>query len=280
MNYKSRRNFLKATALTSAGAFAAPIVVSGAEHVAVKKVKMKLGLASYSFRKFGQEEAIKMAQRAGLEYMCFKSMHLPLESSPEELKLANQNVKSAGMQLISGGVIYMTNQAEVDQAFEYAKNAGMSMIIGVPEHDLLEYANTKIKQYDIRIAIHNHGPGDKRYPTPQSVYDKIKDLDDRFGICLDVGHTIRVGDDPIRAFNAYSARVFDIHIKDVDKAQPDGKEVEMGRGVIDIPGFLKVLVSKNYQGILSFEYEKDADDPLPGLCECVGYVNGCLAMMS
>ena len=280
MNYKSRRNFLKATALTSAGACAAPIVVSGAEHVAVKKVKMKLGLASYSFRKFGQEEAIKMAQRAGLEYMCFKSMHLPLESSPEELKLANQNVKSAGMQLISGGVIYMTNQAEVDQAFEYAKNAGMSMIIGVPEHDLLEYANTKIKQYDIRIAIHNHGPGDKRYPTPQSVYDKIKDLDDRFGICLDVGHTIRVGDDPIRAFNAYSARVFDIHIKDVDKAQPDGKEVEMGRGVIDIPGFLKVLVSKNYQGILSFEYEKDADDPLPGLCECVGYVNGCLAMMS
>jgi sugar phosphate isomerase/epimerase len=278
MDTKTRRNFLKVSALTTAAAFTSPIVSKG-KNLPTTKPAMKLGLASYSFRKFSREEAIRMAHRAGLEYMCLKSMHLPLDSSVATLKEAQQNVENGGMKLISGGVIYMTSNAEVDQAFEYAKNAGMSMIIGVPEHELLEYTNEKIKEYDIRVAIHNHGPGDKRYPTPQSVYDKIKDLDDRFGICLDVGHTIRVGDDPVRAFKAYSGKVFDIHIKDVDKAQADGEEVEMGRGVINIPAFLKVLVEKNYQGILSFEYEKDADDPLPGLCECVGYVNGCLAMM-
>jgi len=278
MNAKNRRTFLKTSALTTAAAFTTPIL-SKSNNFPAAKATLKLGLASYSFRKFSQEDAIKMGHRAGLEYMCFKSMHLPLDSSVETLKESKQNVENGGMKLISGGVIYMTSKDEVDQAFEYAKNAGMSMIIGVPEHELLDYTNEKIKQYDIKVAIHNHGPGDKRYPTPESVYEKIKNLDSRFGICLDVGHTIRVGDDPVRAFNAYSNKVFDIHIKDVDKAQPDGKEVEMGHGVIDIPSFLKALVDKNYQGILSFEYEKDADDPLPGLCECVGYVNGCLAMM-
>ncbi len=279
MNMKTRRHFLKASALTASSAFVLP-AYSGSIPKASETSSIKFGLASYSTRKFNQADTIKMAKRAGLEYMCFKSMHLPLDSSVETLKEAKNNVEEAGLTLISGGVIYMTNKVEVDQAFEYAKNAGMKMIIGVPEHELLDYCNQKIKEYDIKIAIHNHGPGDKRYPTPESVYEKIKDLDDRFGICLDVGHTIRVGDDPVRAFKAYSSKVFDIHIKDVDKAQPDGEEVEMGRGVIDIPAFLKVLVDKEYQGILSFEYEKDADDPLPGLCECVGYVKGCLAAMA
>ncbi len=278
MSRTTRRRFLGASALTAAASLiTAPHSYSA--NMSANNATMNLGLASYSFRKFSQEEAIKMAARAGLQYICFKSMHLPLDASPEELKQANQNVQNAGMQLISGGVIYMTNKKEVDQAFEYAKGAGMKMIIGVPEHDLLDYTNSKIKEYDIRVAIHNHGPGDKRYPTPESVMEKIRHLDSRFGICLDVGHTVRVGDDPVRAFNAYADRVFDIHIKDVEKAAEDGKEVEMGRGVIDLPAFIRALVNKNYQGILSFEYEKDADDPLPGLCECVGYLNGCLAML-
>ena len=173
----------------------------------------------------------------------------------------------------------MKDRSEVDQAFKYAKNANMSIIVGVPEHSLLEYINAKIKEYDIKIAIHNHGPGDDKYPSPKSVYEKIKDMDPRFGLCMDIGHTQTIGVDPIQAGKQYFARLFDIHLKDMDKASENGKDVEVGRGVIDIPKFLKMLVENHYQGVVSFEYEKDAEDPLPGLSESVGYVKGCLDAM-
>ena len=274
MKEKTRRDFLKISGLTAAASFVS--LNSPKAKISVKKSKLKLGLASYSLRKFNQEETIAMAKRAGLDYMCFKSMHLPLDSTIDELKSGVKNVKEAGQQLYGGGVIYMKSKEQVDQAFEYAKNAGMSVIVGVPEHELLEYTNDKIKQYDIKVAIHNHGPGDETYPSPESVYEKIKDLDSRFGLCMDIGHTQRIGIDPTEAAKKYFSRLFDIHIKDVDKAKEDGKTVEIGRGVIDIPKFLKLLVDRRYEGVVSFEYEKDAEDPLPGLSESVGYVKGCL----
>ena len=274
MKEKTRRDFLKISGLTAAASFVS--INSPKAKIFVKKSKLKLGLASYSLRKFNQEETIAMAKRAGLDYMCFKSMHLPLDSTIDELKIGAKKVKEAGQQLYGGGVIYMKSKEQVDQAFEYAKNAGMSVIVGVPEHELLEYTNDKIKQYDIKVAIHNHGPGDETYPSPESVYDKIKDLDSRFGLCMDIGHTQRIGIDPTEAAKKYFSRLFDIHIKDVDKAKEDGKTVEIGRGVIDIPKFLKLLVDRRYEGVVSFEYEKDAEDPLPGLSESVGYVKGCL----
>ena len=192
MKEKTRRDFLKISGLTAAASFVS--LNSPKAKVSKKKSKLKLGLASYSLRKFNQEETIAMAKRAGLDYMCFKSMHLPLDSTIDELKSGAKNVKEAGQQLYGGGVIYMKSKEQVDQAFEYAKNAGMSVIVGVPEHDLLEYTNDKIKQYDIKVAIHNHGPGDETYPSPESVYEKIKDLDSRFGLCMDIGHTQRIGD--------------------------------------------------------------------------------------
>ena len=271
---KSRRNFLKISGLTAAASFVS--FKHGRTKPNTKPASLNLGLASYSLRKFDQAQTIAMAKRVGLNQLCFKSMHLPLDSSVETLKNGAKNVKDAGLNLYGGGVIYMKDKAEVDQAFEYAKNAGMSVIVGVPEHGLLEYTNEKIKEYDIKVAIHNHGPGDKKYPSPESIFEKIKDLDPRFGICMDIGHTQRIGVDPSDAAKKYFSRLLDIHIKDVNKAKEDGETVEIGRGVIDIPKFLKLLVDLRYQGVVSFEYEKDADDPLPGLSESVGYVKGCL----
>jgi sugar phosphate isomerase/epimerase len=276
MNTNTRRNFLKASVLTTAATMINPILSSGKSN-AVSATKLKLGLASYTTRKFSQEETIKMAKRAGLDFMCFKSMHLPLDASMADLKAAGKNVAAGGLELVSGGVIYMKSKEQVDQGFEYAKNAGMSLIVGVPNHDLLEYTNEKIKQYDIAVAIHNHGPGDEVYPSPESIYEKIKNLDPRFGICMDIGHTQRIGVDPSDAAKKYFDRLLDIHIKDVSKASTDGATVEIGRGVIDIPKFLKTLIDLGYKGVVNFEYEKDEDDPLPGLCESVGYVKGCLA---
>jgi sugar phosphate isomerase/epimerase len=127
------------------------------------------------------------------------------------------------------------------------------------------------------VAIHNHGPGDTLYPTVGSIYDKIKTMDKRIGICMDIGHIVRLDRDPSSEIREFFDRIMEIHIKDEDMRTPEGKPIEIGRGVTDIPGFLKTVVNLHYKGGISFEYEKDAKDPLPGLAESVGYVKGVLA---
>ncbi len=171
----------------------------------------------------------------------------------------------------------MTSESQVNQAFDYAKAAGMKMIIGSPNHDLLPLVEKKVQQYDIKVAIHNHGPGDKNYPTAESVHELIKDLDKRIGLCLDIGHTKRLGLEPSDDAEKFKDRLLDVHIKDVTSADAKGGPVEIGRGVIDIPKFLRTLLKTGYSNIVSFEYEKDAADPVAGLAESVGYVRGVLA---
>ncbi len=155
-------------------------------------------------------------------------MHLPLDLSPDEIKSEVAKVSSAGIEVYGGGVIYMTSIEEVDQAFAYAGYAGMKVIIGVPEHDLLDYCNKKVKETGINLAIHNHGPGDEKYPTPESAYILIKDMDPGMGLCVDIGHTVRIGEDPITDTARFMDRVLDIHIKDEDKAEASGETCEIG----------------------------------------------------
>ena len=244
------------------------------------KIQFELGLASYTLRKFKLDETLEMTKRVGLKYICFKSFHLALDSTAEQIKEVVAKVEKAGLILYGGGVISMKKEPEVHRAFEYAKAAGMKVIVGVPAPELLPLVDKKVKEYDIKVAIHNHGPGDKTYPTPESAYEKIKNLDKRIGLCIDIGHTKRYGVDPSISAEKYADRLLDVHIKDVTAATAKGHGVEIGRGVIDIPRFLKTLIKINYAGIVSFEYEKDADDPLAGLAESVGYVKGVLSAIS
>lgn len=237
----------------------------------------ELGLASYTLRKFDLDKTLAMTNRVGLKYIAFKDYHLPLNSTPQQIKEVVKKVADAGLNLYGGGVIYMKNERDVNNAFDYAKAAGMKVIIGVPNHDLLSLVNKKVLQYDIKVAIHNHGPTDKVYPTPASAYELIKDLDPRMGLCIDVGHTQRAGIDPSVPAEKFANRLLDVHIKDVTQATARGTTVEIGRGVIDIPKFLRTLLKINYAGVVSFEHEKDANDPLAGLAESVGYVKGALA---
>jgi len=276
----SRRNFLR---LSGAGLMAtqAPTLLA-ADQLSSEKgpgVPFELGIASYTFREFSLEETIAMTARLGIQKLCLKSMHMPLDSTPEEIKKRAAKVNQAGIDLYGGGVIYMANPEEVENAFNYAEHAGMDLIVGVPEHALLELCNQKVKETGIKLAIHNHGPGDEKYPTPESAYKLIKDMDPGMGLCVDIGHTIRIGEDPIEDTRKYMDRVHDIHIKDEDKADPSGEPIEVGHGVIDIPGFLNMLLEENYNKVVSFEYEKDAEDPLAGLAESVGYVRGVLKVL-
>lgn len=244
------------------------------------KPQFELGLASYTLRKFDLDQTIEMTKKVGLKYVCFKSFHLPLDSNTQKISEVVKKVKDAGLILYGGGVISMKNQAQVDNAFQYAKAAGMKVIVGSPTPQMLELIDKKVKQYDIKVAIHNHGPGDKTWPTPDHAYDKVEKFDKRIGFCHDIGHTQRLGIDPVISTLKVADRLHDVHIKDVTGSTAKDHGCEIGRGVIDIPGFLRVLLKIKYKGIVSFEYEKDADDPLAGLAESVGYVKGALAAVS
>jgi inosose dehydratase len=243
-----------------------------------RKLPLELGLASYTCRKFDLAKTLEMANRVGLKHIALKDVHLAMNSSPEQIKEVVAQVKAAGLDLYGGGVIYMADEAQVNRAFEYAKAAGMRVIIGVPQKpELLPLVDKKVKEYDIKVAIHNHGPGDKVFPLPATVYERIKDFDKRIGLCNDIGHTARSGVDPAASIEQFGDRLLDVHIKDETAADAKGSATEVGRGVINIPQVLRTLIKINYAGIVSFEYEKLENDPLPGLAESVGYVRGVLA---
>lgn len=277
----NRRNFIKATGLGLA-AVAVPglVIASEAKSEATKeKYRFQLGVASYSLRNFSQEEALDMTVRCGIKRICFKSMHLPLDSDKETINKAVALCKEKGISLYGGGVIYMKSKEQVNQAFEYAKTAALNLIVGVPNHELLEYVEEKVKKYDIKLAIHNHGPNDKLYPSAESAYDKIKNMDKRMGLCIDIGHTKRINRDPEQDLKDFFDRVFDMHIKDVTEATHKGETCIIGRGVINFPSFLKNVKKLGYKGTLSLEYEAEGKDPLPGMMESFGYVKGILATM-
>lgn len=274
----TRRTFMKtagisAAALAGAASAAAqnvPKTVSGPN-------RLKLGMASYTFRKFGIDDTLAMTKRLGLDYIAFKDFHLAMDSTEAQIKEAARKAKDAGLDLYGCGVVYMNDESQVSRAFDYAKTAGMRIIIGVPDHALLPLAEKKVIEYDIKLAIHNHGPGDKRYPSPQSVYEKISGMDPRMGLCIDVGHTQRIGIDPSQPVRQYFSRLHDVHIKDVTASASEGSTCEIGRGVIDIPKLVNTLLELGYNGIASLEFEKDESDPLPGSAESIGYIRGVLS---
>lgn len=281
----SRRRFLQLSGTAAAASLVgATTGLAGETAQAAGDVKkpakaLKLGVASYTFRKFDLDKTLALTRRAGLKYICLKSMHLPLEAKPEQIAEAVKKVEAAGLTLYGCGVVYMNQEKQVQQAFDYAKAAGMKVIVASPAPAMLPLVEKKVREYDISIAIHNHGPGDKVWPTPESAYEKIKDLDPRVGLCIDIGHTVRYGEDLAESVAKCADRLKEFHVKDVTAATAKGACVQLGRGVIDIPAFLRAVLKANYQGVLAYEYEADESDPLPGLCECVGYTKGALAAM-
>ncbi|MGA2616664.1 MAG: sugar phosphate isomerase/epimerase [Thermoguttaceae bacterium] len=240
---------------------------------------LKLGVASYTFRNFKLDKTLAMTKRSGVQYICLKSMHLPLNATLDEIAAVVEKIAHAGLTLYGAGVISMGKEAEIANAFEYGKAAGMKVLVSAPTAPMLPLISEKVKQYGIAVAIHNHGPGDKHFPTPQSAYEKIKDLDPRLGLCIDIGHTVRAGVNLVEQVEMCADRLLDMHFKDVTEATAKGACIQLGRGVIDFPALFRTLLKIKYGGVISYEYEAEGDDPLPGLCECVGYTKGALAAL-
>ena len=236
--------------------------------------RLTVGIAGYTFKNFNIDQSIAMMQRIGVTDLSIKDFHLPLDSTSEKIAEVKAKLAAGGINLYAVGVIYMTTEAEVDRAFDYTAKVGVSLLVGVPAYELLPYTEQKVRSTGIRIAIHNHGPEDKRYPGPKDVYDRIKNMDPQMGLCLDIGHAERAGAIPAQAVKDYAPRIFDLHIKDVTAAQADGKAIEAGRGVIDFPALVKALRHIDYKGRCSIEFEKDMQDPLPGIAESIGFFRG------
>ena len=273
----SRRYFFQTA--TTVPVLAGLGIISPSFAAESRPTKFKLGLASYTCRNFDRAQTIAMARRAGLDAMCFKDMHLKLDSTDEQCAAVAEECKKAGLLLYGCGVVNMPNEAAIGNAFRYAKAAGMNTIIATPKPELLPVVEGKVQETGIYIAIHNHGPGDKVYPTPESIMEKVSSLDKRIGICIDVGHTARIGADVVQSIIDYKDRIHDVHFKDETKAAPDGQTCICGRGVLDLPAYLSALLNIGYDRVVSFEYEAESNDPLPGLMESVGYVRGMLRIL-
>jgi inosose dehydratase len=277
----SRRNFIQNTALSLAGSAAIPLLGRSAVRVAgdtaADGFPLAVGIAGYTFAKFDVDQSIAMMKRIGVQNLSVKDIHLPLNSSDEKINTVIGKFRAAGINVYTVGVVYMRTKETVDLAFSYAKKVGVNMIVGVPNYDLIDHAEAQVKAYDIKLAIHNHGPEDALYPGPKDVYDRIKNRDPRMGLCIDIGHAMRAGAPPEKAIREFKDRLFDLHIKDVSIAAKDGKAIEIGRGVIDFPAVVESLRKIKFQGICSIEYEKDMADPLAGIAESIGYFKGVVA---
>jgi sugar phosphate isomerase/epimerase len=277
----SRRDFLARAGAAAAGTLPLTTALAQKKEPGAEQpgLPFSLGIASYSFRSFTLDQVIQMTKRLGLTKLTLKDMHLPLTDSETEIAASLGKISAAGLELASCGVVYMTTEDAVRKSFSYAKTAGLTMLVGVPDAALLGVAERYVKETGIALAIHNHGPTDKRFPSPESAYRLIAGMDKRIGLCIDIGHTQRLGLDPAVEAERFFDRLFDIHIKDVSAAGAEGTTVEIGRGVIDIPAFLATMKRLKYSHTLHFEFEKDKDDPLPGVAESVGYVRGVMATL-
>ena len=276
----NRRFFLKSSATVVSAALLRPsfamVVIS---QRTATKADLKLGIAGYSFIKLSVEDAITITRQTGISAISIKDKHIPLSTTKEEALAIIEKFKKNGINIYAAGMITMKTEQDIDRAFDYAKNIGVGMIIASPDISLLKYLEQKVVESNIKIAIHNGGPEDKWYPTPKAVFDNIKNYDNRIGLCFDTGHAQRAGINPIEAYNQYAEKVLDIHIKDVEAAKADAKEVELGRGIIDIPGLVSSLYKQKYTGRCSIEYQKNLDEPLEGIAESVGYFKGvCKAL--
>ena len=238
--------------------------------------KFKLGMAGYTFVHFDLDKTLEIMQKLNVRYLCIKDFHLPFSSTDEEIAAFHAKLAAKGVTGYAVGPIYMRSEKEIDDAFEYAKRVGVKTIVGVPNVDLLPYVDKKVKEYDFKYAIHLHGPDIEIFPDADDVWKHTKDLDPRIGMCLDIGHDTRNGKDPVADLKKYHARVFDIHIKDVTGNTKLGYSVEIGRGIIDFPAFMKMLRKVGYTGVCNLEHERNMKDPFMGIAESIGYFRGMI----
>ena len=284
-----RRTFLKFAAVSAAGAaltecstaanaVPAPTRLAPAAGT-VEDIGVNLGVASYSLRNFSRQQAIEMTKALGTRYINLKSVHLPYEASQAEIDAARREIEAAGLKIVGGGMITFETDTDegVRKYFDYAKAAGMPLIVGTCKPGVLPRIEKFVKQYDIKLAIHNHGPGDENFPSPYDALRAVKGMDARIGLCIDVGHTVRTGTDVVRAVVDAGPRLLDMHAKDLRDLRLAESQCIVGEGKIPIAEMFRQLEKMRYAGYVNLEYEIEPDNPMPGMKQSLAYMRGVLA---
>lgn len=276
----SRRGFVQFAALISA-ACAVPAFADPSQAASTPS-PVRLGMASYTFRNFSRAQMIGFLKQLNIASINPKDVkdHLPMDPAEEAKALADYT--AAGITLHAAGVIYFPKDEDDDirAKFEYAKRAGLSVIVaGDPAPTTLPRIEKFVKEYDIRIAIHNHGPEDKVFPSPLDVLKAVKNMDPRMGCCIDIGHTVRAGTDVVQAIHEIGPRLFNMHSKDLTDFNEKDSQVPVGQGKMPFRDIFAALIKTNYKGYVDLEYEIHGDDPMPGVTESFAYLRGVLAGM-
>ena len=278
----SRREFIRSGAFLTAS-FAAPNFVPGYPQKppsASGAGPIHLGLASYTFRNFTRSQLIAFMKQLDVSDLNAKDVkdHLPLDPEGEQAALADY--AAAGIKLHAAGAIYFSknDDADIRAQFDYSKRAGIPVIVaGDPTEETLPKIEKLAKEYDIRIAIHNHGPEDKLWPSPLDVLKAVRNMDPRMGCCIDVGHTARAGTDLVEAIRQAGPRLFNIHMKDLANFHDKESQVAVGEGVMPVRKMFEALIAMKYRGFVDLEYEIHPDDPMPGVTTSFSYMRGMLA---
>jgi inosose dehydratase len=274
----SRRNFLKISSLgTFAAALPLPLVLRSTQGSPGQSSELfSLGIVGYSFKEYKDDidKTIDVLTKLRIKNVALKDFQLPYDSTQQHINLVMAQFKNAGIEVTGLGVIYMRKEKDIDDAFDYTRKVGVRMIIAAPQFELLPYLEKKAKEFNIVVAIHNHGPEDPLFPDIDSTYDKIKNLDPLLGICMDIGHTFRCGHDPATMFLKYHDRIYDVHIKDEQSPTAKSKSVNNGWGQIDFVALVKALRKTKYSGLCGLENAQK--DPAIALAESIGHFRGVL----
>lgn len=281
----TRREFLKTAAAGSALALPLGVTSAGcaaAQPTVPHTTPIKLGVATYSLREFSRADAIAGINACGVGFANIKSFHLDYEASPTEIQAARDEFAGAGIEIVGGGLIsfYEDSDEAMRPYFDYARAAGFPVIVVGPNHEVLPRLERFAIEYDIKIAIHNHGPEDEHFPAPSDALTAVAGMDQRMGVCVDVGHTARTGKDVVEEIAAAGNRLHDIHMKDLADFSDRGSQCVVGEGLMPIPAIFRQLSAMGYPGYVNLEYEIDAANPIPGMQRSFAYMRGVLDGMS
>ena len=256
--------------------------------VALAEVPYSIGLAGYTFRKKTLDETLDIMQRVDAHYLCVKEAHLKYDADDAAIAAFKKKCAEHGVVPYALGPLYTQDVSQLRPYFEFAKRMGVKVVTGVPfdppagkgkprtsSRKQLEEIDKLVKAFDIRYAIHNHGPSmPKLFPDADHGWALIKDLDPRVGFCLDIGWEYANGKDPVATIRKYGDRIHDVHIKNFEKGKPNGHAIPLPRGKIDYVAVFSALAEVGYAGVCALEYERDFDDNLAGIAESIGYARG------
>jgi len=274
-----RTALLLTTGAAVSGAFAETAAEEPADDTAAGANGIKLGVCTYSFREFSRSLALKMMRELSVSYVSVKDVHLPYTLKPSDMEKAKAEFKKAGLTIVSVGNTDLKDEdpSVLRRYFEYARNCGAQMIVAAPTHTTLPAIEKLVKEFNIQVAIHTHGPEDQNFPSPRVVLDAVRNMDPRMGLCMDVGHSMRAGADVVREIANAGPRLLDMHFKDLKNGTDKDSQCDVGEGVMPVVEIFQQLKKTGYNGCVNLEYEIHSDNPVPGMQRSLGYMKGVLA---